>query len=280
MLLACAAFVAMQALVKSVRERGLDPSEVMFFRTAPGLPLLFWALRRRGESVQPDRPGNLFVRSLFGSLAMATNFTSLRSLSLSQFSTLGLSQPVFVALASPLLLKERVRGSTWLAMTLAFAGAYVLLSRDVNAQDVPLFAAALGLTSALASAFAMIWVRKSTESDPPERVVFHFAAWVSLGSLAVGLSRGYFVSMWSAPELGSLLVQIAGMAACGTAGQVLMTRAYVYGEATAVSMVGYSTVLMSMLLDLTVWGVAPGPGALLGSILMLAAAVVIVRAHR
>ena len=49
MLLATASFAAMQAVVKSARHGGLDPSEVMFFRTAPGLPFLWWALARQGQ---------------------------------------------------------------------------------------------------------------------------------------------------------------------------------------------------------------------------------------
>ena len=45
------AFVAMQAVVKVARLRGFAASEVMFYRTAPGLPLLWWILRRRGQGL-------------------------------------------------------------------------------------------------------------------------------------------------------------------------------------------------------------------------------------
>jgi drug/metabolite transporter (DMT)-like permease len=277
MVCATLSLVAMQAVVKDARASGLDPSAVMFFRTAPGLPFLWWVLHRRGQRLSPDRPGNLFVRALFGSLAMATNFTAMRYMSLGQFAILQLSQPVFVALIAPLLLKERVRAAIWLAMTLAGSGALVLLVPENHESPVTAWAATLGVTSALSSAFAMIWVRKATATDPAERVVFYFAAWVSVVSLLVGLSRGSFSYFLSAAEPPRLALWTLGMAGFGTLGQVLMTRAYVHGEATMVAIVGYSGVLFSMLLDYALFDVAPVESALMGAGLMVAAAVIIVR---
>lgn len=273
-------FVCMQAVVKFARERGMDPTEVMFYRTAPGLPLLWWILRRRGAGLKPDQPVNLFVRSLLGAIAMTTNFTSMRWLSLAQFSTLHLMQPVFVALAAPVILQERVRAQTYFAMALAFAGAFVMLMPALDARDVPFFAAILGLVSALASAFAHIWVKKATETDPAERVVFHFAAWVSLGALIVGLSRGFFRGVpadMTALEMG---LSVFGMAAFGTLGQVLMTRAHVVGAAATVSLVGYSNVALSMGADFVLFHVVPATTALLGASLMVCAGVVLVRGER
>lgn len=277
MFAATAVFVAMQTVVRVARQSGFETSEVMFLRTAPGLPFLWLALRRRGHGLAPDQPRSLFVRSLFGSLAMSTNFTAMRWLTLAQFSTLGLSQPVFVALAAPLLLREHVRLHTWFAMALAFAGAFVLLDPIAGSSRVPWFPASLGLFSALFSAVAHIWVRKATESDPAERVVFHFAAWVALGSLLVGLASGHFRGLPPATDGTTFALIVLGLATFGTLGQVLMTRAYVYGEAAVVSMVGYSSVALSMLVDLTVWQIPPAPTALLGAILMVTAGFVLVR---
>jgi drug/metabolite transporter (DMT)-like permease len=277
MLGATLAFVGMQAVVKIARQGGMDPTEVMFFRTAPGLPVLWWILRRRGHGLSPDQPRNLFVRSLLGSLAMSTNFTSMRWLTLAQFSTLSLMQPVFVALAAPTLLRERVRPLTWAALGLACAGSLTMLVPALDARALPLFAALLALTSALASAFAHIWVRKATETDPAERVVFHFAAWVSVGALAVGLLRGSFRGVPDAMSGAELSLVVVGMSSLGTLGQVLMTRAHVFGEAASVSLVGYSNVALSMLLDLALFQVVPLPSALAGAALMIVAGVVLVR---
>jgi drug/metabolite transporter (DMT)-like permease len=190
MLGAVASFVGMQTFVKLAREAGMTTPEVIFYRSATGLPFLYWMLRRRGQGIAPEVPGDVLVRCIFGSIAMSTNFMSMRWLSLAQFSTLSLTQPVFVALASPFLLAERVRQGTWLAITLATTGSLVLLSPDLMASGVSLFPSLLALVSASASAIAQMWVRKTTASEPPERVVFHFAAFVSIAAVLVATAQG------------------------------------------------------------------------------------------
>lgn len=279
MLLATLAFVVMQTAVKLARQAGLDTSEVMFVRTAPGLPVLWWLLHRRGRSIRPAAPKQLFARSLFGSMAMGLNFASMHALSLSQFSTLGLSQPVFVALASPLLLRERVARATWLAMALSFAGAWVLLDPSANSQQVPTLPALFALGSALSSAVAHILVRIASEQDPPERVVFYFSAWISLVSLVVGAASGHFRTLPSGLALSSFAALVLALAIFGLLGQLLMTHAYTHAEAAKVSIVGYTAIALGMLIDSVIFDVAPSSGFLLGALLMLAAGYMLVRSR-
>ncbi len=274
------AFVLMQAVVKRAREAGLDTTETMFLRTAPGLPFLWWLLWRRGQSLWPQRPRDVLVRSVLGSLAMSTNFTAMRWLTLVQFSTLGLCQPVFVALGAPLLLAERLNPHAWVAMLCAASGALLLMAPGLHTHELPLWPALLAVASALFSALAHIWVRKATEFDPPERVVFHFAALVAIGSLGAGLARGYFLRLppgVSAPELALLVLGLSGL---GTLGQVLMTRAHAHGDAPTVAIVGYSAIGLSMLADVLVFDKWPATTSYGGAALMLLAGLVLVRGAR
>jgi S-adenosylmethionine uptake transporter len=277
MLAAQVAFVLMQVIVKRAREQGLDTSEVMFFRTAPALPLLWWILHRQGFGLRSNQPGNVITRSLLGSFAMATNFTAMLWLSLAQFSTLGLSQPVFVAVFAPLLLGERVSPRTWFAIVLAGAGAFVIVAPGLEDRSLPTLAALLAIASALFSAFAHIWVRKATAHDPPERVVFHFAAWVAVLALSFGLPRGYFMQLPAGMTITTFFALALGMSVFGTIGQILMTRAHVYGEASSVAMVAYTSVGFSSVADHFFWQRAPEVSAAIGALLMLAAGVVITR---
>lgn len=268
MLGATAVFVGMQAVVKLGREQGLSTAQVMFWRTAPGLPILWWSLHQRGETLRPHKPRQLLLRSLLGTLAMGTNFASMRVLSLSQFTTLSLMQPVFVALLAPRFLSERIRATTWCALLLALLGAAAVVAPGLERQTIPLYAAALGLSSALASAFAQMWVRKATADDPAERVVFYFAAFVSLVAGAVALSSGELVPRaWD----GRFVWVVLGMAGLGTLGQVLMTNAYSHGEAAKVSIIAYAGIVLSLIGDVLFWQLAPSPLALLGALLVTTA---------
>jgi drug/metabolite transporter (DMT)-like permease len=277
---ATAAFAGMQAFAKVARLRGFDTVEVMLYRSAPGLPFLWWSLRRRGYGLFPEEPRDVIVRSLLGALAMGTNFAALRGLTLAQFSTLGLSHPVFVALVSPRLLGERGKRHRYVAMPIALIGALVLLVPGLGSHRMPLWPSLLALVSAAFGALAQIWVRKATASDPAERVVFHFAAVVSLIGVTTGLAQGHFASLPARTSAAEFIGLIAGLAALGTIGQVLMTRAYSHGEASSVSLVLYAGILLSMLLDLVVWDVLPAPTAIVGALMMVGAGVVLVQGER
>jgi drug/metabolite transporter (DMT)-like permease len=252
----------------------------MFFRTAPGLPVLYWVLRRDGHALWPEEPADLLVRSILGAFAMGTNFAAMRALSLAQFSTLNLTQPVLVALASPLVLGERVRRHTWAAMPFAMLGAFILIAPGLRSHDFPVVPALLALASATFACFAQIWVRRATASDPPDRVVFHFAAFVAVLAFVVGLSRGQFQFPRSEVSTTRLLLQVTGMAGFGTLGQALMTRAYYHGEAAPVSMVAYSGIALSLVADLVLWDVTPARSALVGALFMVFGGVVLVRGER
>jgi drug/metabolite transporter (DMT)-like permease len=280
MLAATASFVGMQTLVRVARLQGFQTAEVMFMRSALGLPVLWYMVRRRGGGLAAQAPRHVFARSFFGSLAMGLNFASMQSLSLAQFSTLNLSQPVFVALASPLLLHESVGVATWGALLLSFSGAWVMLDPSAEHSAVPLLPALLALGSALASAVAHIWVRISTEKDPPERVVFHFSAWVSAGALLAGLAGSGFRALPEATTAPVALSLLLGLSAFGTLGQLLLTRAYVHAAAAKVSMVSYTSIALGMVVDYAVWNLAPSSGSLLGGVLMLGAGFLLVRRSR
>src|SRR5262249_38330817 len=153
-------------------------------------------------------------------LAMGTNFAALRGLTLAQYSTLGLSHPVFVALASPHLLGERAKRHRFVAMPVALAGALVLLLPGIGSHRMPLGPSLLALASAAPAALAKIWVRKATASDPAERGVFHFAALVSVVSAGTSASQGHLLAVPAGNTAAGLVVLVAGLAVLGTLGQV------------------------------------------------------------
>jgi drug/metabolite transporter (DMT)-like permease len=237
-------------------------------------------LKRRGQGLTPDEPRQVLIRCIFGTLAMSTNFASMRWLSLAQFSTLSLTQPVFVALASPLLLSERVRKGTWAAIALGGFGSLVLLWPGLHARDVSAVPSLLALASASFSAMAVMWVRKATASEPPERVVFHFAAFASILALLVSAVGSAPLQRPDGISWAHFVLCIVGMGGFGTLGQICMTYAFSLGEAATVSLVGYSSIGLSMLVDALLFDVSPAASALIGAAFIVMAGVILVRSAR
>jgi drug/metabolite transporter (DMT)-like permease len=278
MLLATASFVGMSGFVKVLREDGLTTSDVVFWRTAPGLLWIVVELRLRKQRVWPNQPLPVVTRSIAGLGAMLGYFYALRFLTMIENTVLSLLQPVLVAMLSPMLLGERLHRRALVALVVALTGAMVVLRPDLAwRSQLPVLPVLVGAGAALCSALAHIYVRKSTAHDSPEVVVFWFTVVVSLGALVSGAIQGdLFDGLPAGLELGEAAWKVGAMAGFGLIGQLLMTRAYGRASAPLVAMVAYASIPLSILVDLA-WGVRPELDDWLGSLLMIAAGVVLVR---
>lgn len=280
MLLGTSCFVGMAALVKVLREAGLTTNEVMFWRMGPGLVWVVVEMWIRGQRLRPSAPAPIVWRSLAGLGAMTCYFYALRALTLIENTVLHLLQPVFVAVLAPLVLRERLQKQAVIALVVALTGALIVIRPDrAWRADVPLLPFVAGASAALFSALAHMMVRKATAKDSPERVVFWFTVTVTAATFIIGLARGEFRSgLPEGLELGQACWTIAAMAGFGLAGQLLMTRAYGRASAPRVAIVAYASIPLSILADLA-WGVVPGVDAALGSLAMIFAGVLLVRAR-
>lgn len=299
MLGATACFVAMVTFVKLLREGGIGTAEVMFWRMAPGLPWVLYELRRHGGSWWPRRPGVVALRSVFGGLSMATYFWAVESLSLFQNTVFQLTQPVFVAVLSPMVLRERLRGAAVLALALGLAGALIvtvppdaLLRGSLVAAlvGVSLLPAGVRLSSAIFSALAHMTIRMATAAvatqrrapppDAPETVVLWFTASVSVVCLFAALPVGGFQQLPANLSLAETIGAITAMAATGMLGQLLLSRAYARSQAPAVAIVAYSAIPMSIFADALVWRAAVEPAGWVGAGVMIVAGVLLVSGSR
>lgn len=278
MLLATTCFVGMSAMVKVLREDGLTTSEVVFWRTAPGLAWVLVELRVRKQKLWPNQARPVLLRSFVGLAAMLCHFYALRFLTLIENAVLSLLQPVFVALLAPMLLGERLQRGAVVALVVALVGTLVAIRPDEAwRSDVPLLPIVVGTVAALFSALAHVMVRKSVARDSPELVVLWFTIVVSGTALLAGLARGDFMGgLPGGLDVVEALSKIGAMAALGLAGQLFMTRAYGRAAAPVVAIVAYASIPLSILLDLA-WGVRPGVDEAVGSLLMIVAGVMLVR---
>lgn len=299
MLGSVAAFTLMNAVVKDLRAHGMTTLEVMLWRCAPGLPFLWLELRVRGVPLRPRRPRVVALRTMFGCVAMTANFWTVHALALVQHTVVHLTQPVFVALASPAILGERLRPAAIAALVLALLGAtVVLLPADalalgvwLHSVAVPLIPGAVGLLSALSSAMAHITLRLATASDVPARldrdsspdapatVVFHFTAAVSIAALAIGLLRGEFRSFPADLSLTGTLARLAALAGLGLVGQLLMSSAYSRASAPVIAIVAYAAIPISSLLDAWLWHTPLGWTTWAGAAIMTGAGVLLMLAR-
>ena len=209
----------------------------------------------------------LWVRSVAGSLSMVTSFYALTHLPGSDVLVITNSFPVWVALLSWPAFGERPTLGVAAAVLAAVAGVAVCNKADFTRFE-PAHVAAV-----VASAFtavAMMGLNR-VKGVSSLGVVVHFS-WVSVAfcSLTYLLpNRPGEEAKPLLPEDGLTWVRLLSVGATATVGQIFLTKAFRGGQATKVSVVGLSQVVMVMLWEAGWDGRAFDGWQLLGTVLVL-----------
>jgi drug/metabolite transporter (DMT)-like permease len=268
MALAAALFALMGLLARSASAK-LPWQEVALSRALVGSLVAYAVARARGASLAVHDRRLSWARTLFGTVAMMCTFAVLASkaVGLGDAATLAATSPVFVALLAPRVLGERSGRATWLATAVAFSGVAFVAGPTF---DVALPVAAIATLGALATALAMMMLRKLGRGagESPEGIAFHFSTFAAV--VALGLS----LPVWITPDArGALELGLAGVT--GGLAQLAMTRAYALDRAARVGAVGYLGPVLSHLLGSLVLAEPPSPTGLLGTTLVIAAGLVL-----
>lgn len=224
MITAAFGFSIMNALVREVSSE-LHPFEIAFFRNV--FALLFtlpWLLRVGAAGWKTTRPGLQLLRSVLGLAAMLTWFSSLALLPLAEATALNFTVPLFATLGAAIVLGESVRARRWSATVVGFLGVIVIL-RPGFAELQPEMA--LPIVAAVFMAGSVLTVKKLSSSDSPETVVFY----MNLILTPLSFLPALFVWQWPS---GDALLMMAGVGFVGSLSHLLLTRAYVHGDASAI----------------------------------------------
>ena len=247
--------------------RTLPWAEIAAGRFLLGALIAVGVAYSRGSSLRIiDRP-SAWRRSVYGTLAAMCAFYALASsrIALGDAATLGATAPIFVALLAPRLLGERHDNRVAAAVALGFAGILAVLRPSFQ---IAMSVAAIATLGALFYALAMIWLRRIGPGESNEAVVLHF----SLVALAAFVLVA--IPAWHWPDgRGSLLLLGAGIG--GGGGQIAMTRAYSVHRAAPVTALSTLGIVLTHLLAVPIFGDRPTAWQIGGSLMVIAAAVLL-----
>jgi drug/metabolite transporter (DMT)-like permease len=247
--------------------RDLPWSEIAVARFLIGALIALVIAWYRGSSLRiSDRPST-WRRSVYGTIAAMCTFYALASnrIALGDAATLSATAPIFVALLSGPLLGERVGGRLALAIGLGFAGI-VAVVRPSLGSEMPV--AAIATAGAAFYALAMIWLRKIGPGESHEAVVLHFSLVALVSLIAIGLP------VWRWPDWRSSWF-LLGAGLGGGGAQIAMTRAYSLHRAAPVTALSGLGIVLTHLLAIPVFGDQPTGWQVAGSLLVIAASVLL-----
>jgi drug/metabolite transporter (DMT)-like permease len=268
LVLSAAVFQAMGAVVKLLGDT-YPTGQIVFFRGLFATLVLVALVPGEGglRILRPARPLGLLLRSLAGLTAMILIFAALPLLPLADAAAIGFTAPLLTtALAGPLL-GERVGRRRWLAVAAGFVGVVIVLRPGTGVLGT---GALLALAGAFFGALAMLAIRHLGQAERGVTVAF----WYSLLTAAVGAATLPFAAVWPGPMDLALLVAVGLL---GGVGQILLTQAYRSAAASFVAPFEYTAILWSILLGLAIWGDWPDAAVLVGSALVVAAGLALLR---
>ncbi|MDN5843596.1 MAG: DMT family transporter [Alcaligenaceae bacterium] len=262
MLLACAMFALMGALVKVAADLGATLPEIVLFRGIPSVLLLFFWARATRRTIRPRRWGPHIRRNIAGITSMWLGFYALSALPLPTAISLNYTAPLFIA--GWLLVwggsqRDPVR---ILAVVLGFLGVLGVLRPSIERDQW--IAALIGLGAGATAAIAMMQIRQlGREGEAEWRTVLLFSTGACLSGV-VGLGA----MGWRAVDLPAML-SLLGLGSCGLIGQLAVTRAFGLGSTLLTAALQYSTIVFAALLGVVFWGDRPAALAWAGMALII-----------
>ena len=254
--------------VKLLGER-FDSVQIVFVRAVFGVAVAAPLLMRRGG--RGFRTGHLRLQvgtGVLGAIALIGTFFALTRLELADVTVVMFTRPMFLLLLAMLFLGEAMRAGRWLATLTGFVGVLVI----VKPAGIVEAAALAVIMSALLSAVMVVFIKKMAAVDGPDIQLFYFN--LTMAAVLVVPS----VLVWTTPSWADLaLLLLVGV--FGASNATFNVFALRVGEATAVSPFDYTRLIFAALIGFLLFGEIPDSWFWLGSAMIVAANIYIVRSR-
>ena len=268
-ILSGAFFASMHGSVRFL-SRDLDPFEIAFFRALFGflffLPLF---LRTRLASLRTRRFSLHMVRGLFNGASLLCWFSALSLVPLGDATALSLVGPVFVTLGAILVLGEKARGASWMAIAIGFVGAIVIIRPGFQETDIGMI---LVLVSMLFVTCSKLIAKSLARTDDPSTIVVYLSLTMMVPSGIAAL----FV--WQTPTLEQLA--ILGLIGClASIGHLLLTTAYKITDISVVEPVVYVRMAWAAIVGWLLFSEFPEVWTWLGAALIIGSSMLLIRSE-
>lgn len=223
MILSCALLAGLATLVRFLAKAGVPPLEIVFLRVLFAVVTLLPLFLIRGRSFITTTRWRMYgLRAFTGSIAMITWFSALAFVSVGEVTAISFLAPVFATVGAALFLGEVVRVRRWAATLIGLCGALVILRPGYLEMS---FGSWLAVASAIAMGISTIFIKRLTDGDNPDQVVFIS----TLLQTPLTFVPALFVWEWPEPHLWPWLLAMGPIA---TLGHVTLTRAFAAADAS------------------------------------------------
>lgn len=240
MLMASFCFSTVGPSMKYVMAAGIPFYEVVFIRGIAAAFILLLLNGIQGKSLRGNNYRLLFIRSIIGTVALILFTFSVSRIPLGDAYLLNRTAPIFIAILSGIILAESVPRGIFPLLVMAFIGVG-LVTKPTGATYS--WASLAALASGLGTAIAHMFIRRASEYDDDQVIIFHFMFISALCCIP------FMVFQDIVFPTGYQWLGLGGVIAGSLSGQLLMTRGYRLEKATLASLITYSGVVLA-----AIWG--------------------------
>lgn len=244
--------------------RTYPASQMMAMRSLAALCVLSPLFIQRGwrSFVLVDRPGLHALRALLFAIDGTTFYFAVRCMPLADTMTYWLAAPIYVAAASPLLLREHVGWRRWTAILIGFAGVIFALAPSGKSLSLPALIALFGSGS---YAFALMLGRTLRETPDTTLIFWQLSGAILLSIAVSAFDRGGWAPMDEQELFCLALLGVVAMLA-----HLLVTRALKLANATTVVPLQYTLLLWAIVFGWLFFGEPPRLAVIIGATLIVA----------
>ncbi len=239
---------AFNGAITKILSDDMSALEIVFFRNIIGIGLILYALKLRPPSLQGGKIHLLFMRGLFGFIAMILFFYTITVIPLGEAITLNKTSPLFVSILAFYLLGEHLSKRTILALLVGLGGI-ILITKPFGMSIS--YEYLLGILGGFFAALAYATIKKIKEIYDSRIIVLSF---VGIGTLIPAIlfsispylnapsSLEFLFPEFILPLTPKLWLLIGFMAIISTLSQWLLTKAYSASKASIIGVISYTNI--------------------------------------
>lgn len=255
--------------------------EVVFFRNLMGVIIIGYAVYKSPLKQVGGKPFLLFMRGFIGFSALLMYFYNIANIPLAEAMTFNKISPIFTAVFSYVLLREKLSKTAWSGVFVGFLGVLFITGFDVTNLDKTDW---LGILSGVCAGLAYTSIRELRKYYDSKAIVLSFMLVGTIGPIILmGIGEFYssssfdwIVAKFVIPK-GLAWFYILGLGFFATLSQWYMTKAYSLAQGGIVGTISYTNIIFSIGIGMILGDLFPSMTILIGIILIVISGILVTR---
>lgn len=265
-----ALLAAFNGAVAKYSFQSMDPFEVVFYRNLIGVFIILFSLKKFQVDINKSNLHLLFLRGLFGALAMVLFFYTIATIPLGEAVVLIKTSPFFVTILAYYLMKESINYSTIFALIIGFVGVlFIMKPFGISISVEHIF----GVLSGFFAAAAYITIKKIKDIYDARVIMLSFMSVGMIIPLLLYLFTPYVQFKVHSDPIVWLLIAL--MAVVSTGSQWFLTRAYSLSQASIIAVVSYTNIPFAIGFGLVLGDLLPDFYAFVGILLIVGGGILV-----